>query len=65
MRDTLNGLLEFLGRHKIAFGATILICGLPILLMLTPLVLILTVIWLWVALSEIGSKKKVEPPKGD
>ena len=50
----MDKLLQVIGRHKVVVTITIVILGLPILLALTPLMLLLGAMWLYVVLSEAG-----------
>lgn len=59
----MDKLLQVIGRHKVVVTITIVILGLPILLALTPLMLLLGAMWLYVALSEAGRCGKNDSEK--
>ena len=61
----MDELLRIIGRHKIVVTLTVVILGLPILLALTPLMLLLTAMWMWVGLSEAGRFGKNKGKRDD
>ena len=50
----MDKLLAMVARHRLAITITVIILALPILLALTPLMLFLGAMWMYVGLSEIG-----------
>ena len=54
----MDKLLAMVARHRLAITITVIILALPILLALTPLMLFLGAMWMYVGLSEIGRYAK-------
>ncbi len=61
----MDKLLDVIGRHKVVVTITIMVLGLPIILAMTPLMLLLGIMWLYVTLDEAGRLRKNKSKSDD